>query len=413
MQYLSTNHRSAAASFEEAVTSGLAPDGGLYVPDNIPVIPAAVFRNMPIMSQDDIAYLVMETLVGGDIGSQAVRAINGDALNYSLPTRRIGQGVYVTELFHGPSGSGKDLGARFMARLLAHVYRGREKGSVRVIASVSSDSGVAIANAFDGLDPFEAFIVFPRGRISPHVRKAILDSGANIHPVEVRGSTDDCLAMIRTTLVDADLNSKFTLTGVNSINIARLLPTAIQYFTTWAQMVADGADPDNIVMAVPCANLGNFAAALVALKMGLPVKRLIAASNANDAFVRYLATGVYSPTRAVTTSAPSMDVGAPLNMPRVMEMLGGLKTQIEGAAVGDSAIAKTRASLADTYGYTAENHSCVSAAALLGSLKPGEYGAFMATTNHSLTIPEAIPMYCRDTISPTYQALKRIIVATP
>ncbi|MDE5688602.1 MAG: pyridoxal-phosphate dependent enzyme [Paramuribaculum sp.] len=415
MLYYSTNRNSQPASFCEAVKSGVAGDGGLFLPTDIPLVPAAVFRNMPEMSLSDIAYVVLNTLIGEDVDSATIKSINASAFNFDIPVVALKDSkLFSCELFHGPTGSVKDLGARYLARLCGTIFSGESDANhpVTVLATVSSDNGLAIADAFHDVYPCDVFVVFAKGRISPATRDRIIEIGANIHPVEVRGSNNDCLAMIRTALFDAGLKGHIALTSANSINIARLLPTTIQYFHSWACAVAAGADSDNIVISVPCANLSNLSAALIAVRMGLPVKRLIAATNSNDAFVEYLQTGVFHSKPAVETVTPAMDITQPMNLPRIKELMSGISVPVEGVAMSDNKIIATADELKDKYDYIANLHSCVSAGALIRNIKADEYGIFLSTV---APVPDSCPAASRhriDSISPTYHALKRIINPT-
>ncbi len=411
MHYYSTNRNSDDVSFRKATVNGIAEDGGVYVPADIPVVPEAFFRNMPAMGLKDIAYVVMNTLIGDEINSGYIKEIISEALNYDIPVLRLGNSdIFSAELFHGSTGSSKDLGARFMARIFQQFFSDNTDSEVIVLASVTSESGVAIADALCGVEPFRVLVVFPKGKLSSASKEKIFSLEHNIRPVEVRGSVDDCLAMIQAAMSDSQLRENVRLTSANSINIARLLPTVIQYFWIWSQMVSAGVDPNQIVISVPCANLGSFAAALIAVKMGLPLKRIIAASTVNNAFVEYLQTGRYNPADHKDTLAPCLDIMQPLNFPRVIDLLKGLGTEVVGCAVSDNEIVHTAASLSESYGYSADPHTCVSAAALIKKLSDGESGAFLATLSPDELLCHNTSQQIRhESISPTYQALKRII----
>lgn len=409
MHYYSTGNSSYKLSFKDAVREGISPDGGLFVPADIPQVPAAFFRNMPEMSIRDIAYIVLSTLVGNEIPSEQIKNIISAVLTYPVPVRRLGDSnIFATELFHGPTGSSKDMGVRFMVKFFDLLLTRREDEPVTVIASVSSDSGVAIADAFSHSDNFRVFVVFPKGKISTEARGKILKLGKNIIPVEIRGSLDDCLAMIRTTLVDESLRGKIKLASANSINIARLLPTVIQYFYMWAKMVEDGADTDKIVISVPCANLANLSAALIAVKMGLPVKKIIAAST-NPAITGFLKNGTFIPARITESLAPALDIATPMNLARVQELMKSCKVEIEAVTVTDEDILSAKKSLSDIYGYEADYHTCVSASALIGTITPGEYGTFIATVDPKHKAGQLQQPHRHDSIAPTYRAFRRII----
>ncbi len=409
MHYYSTGNSSSKSSFKEAVREGISPDGGLFVPADIPQVPAAFFRNMPEMSLSDIAYIVLSTLIGNDISSEQIKNTISSVLTYPVPVCRLGDSnLFATELFHGPTGSSKDLGVRFMVKFFDLLLTRKEDEPVTVIASVSSDSGVAIADAFSQSGNFRVLVVFPKGKISQETREKILKLGRNIIPVEVRGSLDDCLAMIRTTLVDESLRGKVKLASANSINIARLLPTVIQYFYMWAKMVQNGADADNVVISVPCANLANLSAALIAVQMGLPVKRIIAAST-NPAITTFLNTGTFTPAQVVESLAPALDIATPMNIARVEELMKSSNVAVDAVTVTNDDIVSAKHLLHDKYGYAADPHTCVSAYALINGLKQSEYGTFIATIDPNQKTGQLQQHTRHDSIAPTYRALRRII----
>lgn len=408
MRYYSTNRNSNDVSFAEAARSGFAPDGGLYIPAQMPLVPDAIFRNMDGMSSAEIAYVVMTSLLGGDLSPREIKDINSECISFPLPVRRLGSSPFFScELFHGPTGSCKDLGVRYMARLLSRLLPDRQR--ITLIASISSDYGIAIADAFAGVAPFEVIVTVPKGRLSPEAAGRIFSLGGNIHAVEVRGSVADCLAMTRTALVDRELAGKITLTSANSINIARLLPLVTEFFIAWSGAVAQGADPAAIVFSVPCGNLSNLTAALLAARMGLPIRRIVAAGNANSSIVSFLSTGDYEAALHSPTSAPALDVGLPINLPRVSALLPGLGVPVSGYAVSDSRIASARRRLAEDYSYSTDPHSAVAAAALMDDLQPGEYGIMMATGRPVFAPASPSPHRRHETIPPTYSALKRFI----
>lgn len=408
MRYYSTNRESTKVTFAEAAMSGIAPDGGLYLPEIIPQVPTAVFRNMAEMTLEDIAYVVMTSLLSGDMQPETIRDINTECLTYPIPVNRLGDSrLYSCELFHGPTGSCKDLGVRYMARILSRVIG--KSSPITMIASVSSDYGVAIANAFAGVEPFKLIVTVPRGRLSHTANSSIFNLGGNIHAVEVRGSIADCLAMTQTALIDKNLAHEIALTSANSINIARLLPLVIQFFQGWVGAVSQGANPDNIVFSVPCGNLSNLSAALIALKMGLPVKRLIAAGNTNCTFTKNIKTGIYKPAQLSPTIAPALDITMPINLPRVTELLNSVNQPIVGHTITDAEIISCQNSLLEKYGYISDPHTAVAAAAIIADIKPDEYGIIMATGTPTLNATNDSSHHRHDTISPTYSALKRFI----
>ena len=386
MRYYSTGNNSVKIPFREAVINGIAEDGGLYLPADIPLVPSAFFRNMSEMSLSDIAYVVLSTFTGDEISSEKLKEIITAVTNYPIPVVSLaGSNLFSAELFHGPSGSSKDLGVGFMAEFFSIFFNQSTDNKVTILTYSHSDYGLSVAKAFSKSGKFKVIIVYPKGRITPGLRYRLLNSGTNIIPVEVRGSAADCLAMMRSTLIDETLRENIILTSANSINISSLLPLVIQYFYIMAKMVEDGADPDSIVISVPCGSLANLSAVLIANQMGLPIKRIVAA---------------YPETSDVT----------PINSIRVEDLLKTSKTPVSSVTITEDDINTTRNLLKDNYGYEATDHSCLSAAALLKEMRSDEYGAFMATSD---PIVKENPMEFQErheSISPTYNALKRIIL---
>lgn len=293
MQFYSTNGECAPASLEQAVMTGLAPDGGLYLPEEIPLIPRAFYNNIGEMSVADIAYVVACSMLGSDIDAAELREIVRSTFTFPVPLRRIGSDpVYALELFHGPTLAFKDVGARFLARIISHYSRGR---SVNVLVATSGDSGGAVAAGFHRVKGVRVFVLYPERGLTPMQRSQFTTLGDNVHPIEVRGNFDDCQRLVKEAFMDPDLRSRMSITSANSINICRLLPQMFYYFHAYSQLLprchrAHQPDPE-VVISVPSGNLGNLTAGLLAKRMGLPVKRFVVANNANSAFVRYLDTG--------------------------------------------------------------------------------------------------------------------------
>ncbi|MDE6305718.1 MAG: threonine synthase, partial [Muribaculaceae bacterium] len=279
MQYYSTNHQSPDVSLQEAVTHGLAPDRGLYMPERIPVIPKAFFNNISEMSLPDIAYVVANTLFGEDIDSETLKNIVKDTLNFNIPLKHVTENRYVLELFHGPTLAFKDVGARFMARLLAHFNQKQnsEGKVVNVLVATSGDTGSAVANGFLNVPGIRVFVLYPKGKVSPIQESQFTTLGGNITAFEVKGTFDDCQALVKSAFIDEELNEKMILTSANSINVARFLPQMFYYFYAYAQLAKNGKSLKHVVVSVPSGNFGNLAAGLIAKRMGLPIERFIAA----------------------------------------------------------------------------------------------------------------------------------------
>lgn len=385
MQYYSTEHKSPSVSLQEAVIKGLAPDRGLYMPERISEIPKAFFNNIAEMPLQDIAYVVANTLFGDDIESETLRNIVNETLSFDIPLKEVENDRYVLELFHGPTLAFKDVGARFMARLLGHFNRSRNGKEVNVLVATSGDTGSAVANGFLGVPGVRVYVLYPKGKVSPIQEAQFTTLGKNITALEVSGTFDDCQALVKGAFLDEDLNRHMMLTSANSINIARFLPQMFYYFHAYAQLAAMGKPLDNVVVAVPSGNFGNITSALIGKRMGLPIKRFIAANNRNDIFYKYLLTGKYEPRPSIATIANAMDVGAPSNFARILDLYDNsherIKAEIAVATYTDEEIAQT---LADTYrktGYLLDPHGAVAYRSLIDGLKPGEIGIALETAH--------------------------------
>ena len=311
MKYYSTNHTAPEVALGEAVVRGLAPDKGLYMPERIEKLPRSFYDGIASMSFHEIACRVAEAFFGDDIEHETLRKIVCDTLSFETPVVRVEPGIYSLELFHGPTLAFKDVGARFMARMLSH-FIGRDNGRVSVLVATSGDTGSAVANGFLGVEGIDVVVLYPKGKVSEIQEKQFTTLGRNITALEIDGTFDDCQRLVKSAFLDRELNERFRLTSANSINVARFLPQAFYYFNAYAQMRRAGENGE-IVVSVPSGNFGNITAGLFAKRMGLPVKRFIAANNSNDIFLQYLITGVYTPRPSVATLANAMDVGDPSN----------------------------------------------------------------------------------------------------
>lgn len=385
MNYRSTAGNSPVVTLEEAVVKGLAPDRGLYMPERIPALPEDFFIRLPEMTLQEMAYEVASALFGEDIEPSKLREIVYDTLNFPIPLVKVSDNIHSLELFHGPTLAFKDVGARFMARILGYFNRDKAGRNVNVLVATSGDTGSAVANGFLGVDGVRVFVLYPKGKVSPIQEAQFTTLGRNITAIEIDGTFDDCQALVKQAFLDKELNEKMMLTSANSINVARFLPQMFYYFHAWAQMAASGADMSEVVMCVPSGNFGNICAGLIAKRMGLPVKRFIAANNANDIFFEYLKTGEYHPRKSVQTIANAMDVGDPSNFARILDLYGNsheaISADISGATYNDGEIADTVASVLAEEGYQLDPHGAVGYRALSENLKPGETGVFLETAH--------------------------------
>ena len=385
MKYYSTNGKAPIADLHKAVVKGLAEDRGLYMPERINQLPKVFFDDIDKMSFQEIAYTVANAFFGEDVDPDALKDIVYDTLSFDCPVVNVKDNIYTLELVHGPTLAFKDVGARFMARLLQYFIRQEGKGQqVNVLVATSGDTGSAVANGFLGVDGIHVYVLYPKGKVSPIQECQFTTLGKNITAIEVDGVFDDCQALVKNAFMDAELNQHMKLTSANSINVARFLPQAFYYFNAYARMKALGK-ADNLVMCVPSGNFGNICAALFGHAMGLPVKRFIAANNANDIFFKYLQTGKYEPKPSKQTLANAMDVGDPSNFARIYDLYGKsherITSLISGATYSDDQIRETmRQCYADTK-YILDPHGACGYQALVEGLQEGEYGVFCETAH--------------------------------
>ena len=391
MKYYSTNGNAPIADLHKAVVKGLAEDRGLYMPERIQKLPKAFFDNIQDMTFQEIAYNVASAFFGEDVDLDALKDIVYDTLSFDCPVVEVKDNIYTLELFHGPTLAFKDVGARFMARLLQYFIKQEGKGEqVNVLVATSGDTGSAVANGFLGVDGIHVYVLYPKGKVSPIQECQFTTLGKNITAIEVDGVFDDCQALVKNAFMDAELNQHMKLTSANSINVARFLPQAFYYFNAYARMkeIAKGQKPianSQIVMCVPSGNFGNICAALFGHEMGLPVKRFIAANNANDIFYKYLQTGKYEPKPSKQTLANAMDVGDPSNFARIYDLYGKsherISSLISGATYTDDQIRQTMKQCYEETKYILDPHGACGYQALVDGLKDGEVGVFCETAH--------------------------------
>lgn len=437
MRFYSTNRQSSQATLEEAVMTGLPADGGLYMPERIPLIPRAFFNNIAEMSVRDISYVVATTMLGDDIDPAELKDIVYNTFTFDIPLRRISERISVLELFHGPTHAFKDIGARFLARIISHYSRNLGK-PVHVLVATSGDSGGAVASGFHRVPGVEVFVLYPERGLSAKQRHQFTSLGDNVHPIEILGTFDDCQRLVKEAFVDKDLRRNLNITSANSINICRLLPQMFYYFYAYSQLVGqtDGkADHEGIVFSVPCGNLGNLTAGLLARKMGLPVKRFVVANNSNDAFTRFVNSGKFTPALPHHTLACAMDVGNPSNLSRIVDLYGNnheaISADMKAYSYNDEEIADSMSYLHTSAGYISDPHAATAYRALSEDLADGEQGIFLATANPAkfaetvnrilgtkIESPAALkenPSGARHDvpkITPSLQALKKILISS-
>ena len=372
------------ATLHEAVVKGLAGDRGLYMPETIKTLPQSFFDNIDKLSFQEIAFTVAQAFFGEDVNEEDLRKIVYDTLSFDCPVARVTDNIYSLELFHGPTLAFKDVGARFMARLLQYFIRQEGNEEVNVLVATSGDTGSAVANGFLGVDGIHVYVLYPKGKVSKIQECQFTTLGKNITAVEVDGVFDDCQALVKNAFMDEELNNHMKLTSANSINVARFLPQAFYYFNTYARMKALGK-ADEMVVCVPSGNFGNITAALFGHRMGLPIKRFIAANNANDIFYNYLQTGKYEPKSSRQTIANAMDVGDPSNFARIYDLYKGdhsaVTSLISGATYSDDMIRETMRQCYADNGYILDPHGACGYRALSEQLKAGETGVFCETAH--------------------------------
>ena len=432
MNYYSTNGKAPIATLEKAVVKGLAEDKGLYMPERIKPLPQSFFDNIENMTFQEIAYTVADAFFGEDVPADDLKKIVYDTLAFDVPAVKVTENIYSLELFHGPTLAFKDVGARFMARLLQYFLKKEGKGQVNVLVATSGDTGSAVANGFLGVDGIHVYVLYPKGKVSPIQECQFTTLGQNITAVEVEGVFDDCQALVKSAFMDADLNAHMKLTSANSINVARFLPQSFYYFYAYAQMKKIGL-ADNLVVCVPSGNFGNICSALFGKKMGLPIKRFIAANNANDIFYKYLQTGKYEPKSSVQTIANAMDVGDPSNFARIYDLYGksheAICSDISGATYSNDQIAETIRQVESATGYICDPHGACGFRALEEGLKEGETGLFLETAHpakfkdtvdailgKSIDIPAKLQAFMKGTkqsvpMSSAFASFKQFLVA--
>lgn len=381
MNYYSTNGKAPAASLRKAVVKGLAEDKGLYMPQTIKRLPDSFFENIQNMTFHEVACAVADAFFGEDVETEALHRIVCDTLTFDCPVVKVNDNIYSLELFHGPTLAFKDVGGRFMARLLQYFTSGED---LNVLVATSGDTGSAVANGFLGVKGIHVYVLYPKGKVSPIQECQFTTLGQNITALEIDGVFDDCQALVKNAFMDEELNAHMRLTSANSINVARFLPQSFYYFWAYAQMKRQGLG-DELVICTPSGNFGNICAGLFAKKMGLPVKRFIAANNANDVFFEFLRDGEYRPRPSVQTIANAMDVGDPSNFARVYDLYGkshaAICADISGATYSDAQIAETIREVFASCGYLCDPHGACGYRALSEGLKPGEHGVFCETAH--------------------------------
>lgn len=380
MQYFSTNRRSPHVSFRDAVSKGQPDDKGLYFPSEIPLLAADWLQKMHERSHEQIAFDVIKPFTGGEITDETLFNICSETVNFDFPLIPITDSIQALELFHGPTLAFKDVGARFMSRCLQYFLRRKEEKTF-VIVATSGDTGGAVADGFHNIDGIEVVILYPKGKVSRVQELQLTTLGGNVTTLEIHGNFDDCQALAKQALADTDLQAKVDLTSANSINIARWLPQQFYYFFALKQW--SGQPP---VISVPSGNFGNLASGLLAHLSGLPVKKFIAACNANDVVPRFMQTENYEPIPSVATLSNAMDVGSPSNFVRILEIFDNkfvdLKEKLTAVSITDETTAATMREIYKKHGYILDPHGAVGFRALSDSLNDDNSRGIFLQTAH-------------------------------
>lgn len=391
MNYYSLTKKSPSVNFKEATILGLAPDKGLYFPEQIPMIDAELLANIENCSNEEIAFRVIRPYVGNTIPENILYDIVRETVNFPIPLIPVTGSISSLELFHGPTLAFKDIGARFMSRCLGQFVHQQTK-KITVLVATSGDTGGAVANGFYNVDGVDVVILYPSGKVSSVQEKQLTTLGKNIHALEIEGSFDDCQLLVKKAFADKELNRQLFLTSANSINVARWLPQQFYYFFAYKLWKKKEQPP---VICVPSGNFGNICAGILAHISGLPVQHFIAACNANDTVPRYLQNKNFEPHSAIATLSNAMDVADPSNFVRILELFqhqfGEMTKKLSSCSISDTETVATIKEVYEKEGYLLDPHGAIAYLALQRYIKehPGTRGIFLETA-HPVKFPDAI-----------------------
>lgn len=419
MKFYSSNDKHNIVSAKEAVMQGIAKDGGLFMPIEIPRLPQEFFIDIENLSFTQIAYKIAKLFFQDEIPSKDLLAIVTDAINFEAPLIRLDEKLNVLELFHGPTLAFKDFGARFMARAISYFNKNNDR-NVTILVATSGDTGSAVANGFLNQPGINVILLYPSGMVSKIQEKQLTTLTGNITALEVVGTFDDCQRLVKSAFLDKEITKRHTLSSANSINIARLIPQTFYYFSAYSQL-------DNkeypIIISVPSGNLGNLTAGLIAREMGLPVSKFVSALNANDVFLDYLNSGNFEPKTAVATISNAMDVGNPSNFARILALynknLRKIKDIIYGASFSDKSTRSAIQEIYSEYGYIMDPHGSIGYLAIKKYLNENRYsnfqgiifetahpGKFSAVVNEELKINIEMPAVLKECLEKEKKAIK-------
>lgn len=383
MRYYSLGSPKDKYSLKEVLFRGLAPDGSLFMPEQIPVLPSSVIDGLQKMELPEIAFHVLKPYVGEDVNDTILKQILTETFSFDIPVRKIEEGLWALELYHGPTQAFKDVGARFLSRLLGY-FNQENKQKLMVLTATSGDTGGAVANGFHNIPGIDVVILYPYKKVSPYQEHQMTSMRGNVHAIAVNGSFDDCQRLVKTAFNDDELRDSIFMTSANSINMGRLLPQMVYYFQAVALLRREGIfEPP--VLTVPSGNFGNITAAIMANKMGLKIKRFIAATNANDVVPRFVDSGDYKPEATIATIANAMDVGDPSNFCRMFKLYDNdllkLKQNMSSYSVTDEEIKSTIISVYKKSKYVMDPHTASAYYALKHHALANETGIFVSTAH--------------------------------
>ncbi|MDO9886406.1 threonine synthase [Glaesserella parasuis] len=376
MNLYNIKHPEEQVNFAQGVRQGLGKDQGLFFPEVLPKFEDIdALLALPLVERSQ---KILSALIGDELPQETLNAMVKNAFTFPAPLAKVNDDIYALELFHGPTLAFKDFGGRFMAQALSAV---RGDGKITILTATSGDTGAAVAHAFYGLENINVVILYPKGKISPLQEKLFCTLGGNIRTVAIESDFDACQALVKQAFDDAELRQAIGLNSANSINISRLLAQVCYYFEAVAQLPKEKRS--DVVVSVPSGNFGNLTAGLIAKTLGLPIKRFIASTNANDTVPRYLKSGKWEPNATVATLSNAMDVSRPNNWPRVEELFkrnGWSLSELGSDALND---AETEEALKAQYaeGYLCEPHGAIAYQVLKDQLQVGETGIFLCTAH--------------------------------
>lgn len=432
MKYFSTNRTAPPVDAKSAILAGLAEDGGLYMPEAIPSLPPGALLTMPSRELGDIATEILEPFFEPVISGRELEEIAHDTFSFPVPLRTLTEQISLLELFHGPTLAFKDFGARFLARAMSKLRSGSTR-ELTVLVATSGDTGSAVAHGFLRVPGIRVVILYPSGKVSRLQEQQLTTLGHNITALEVQGTFDDCQKLVKEAFLDPDLRKALDLTSANSINIGRLLPQSVYYFSAYAQL----SEPRAALYSVPSGNLGNLVAGMIAKRRGLPVAHFVAATNINGTLAEYLHDGVFRPRPSVLTLSNAMDVGNPSNMARVLELANGsvetLRKELYAVTVSDEASLRAMREVRKATGEMLDPHAAVGFVALneyrrrhprlhgvvLGTAHPAKFVETVeAACGEKISLPpqlkQALAARKRSTLMPaSFAALKEVLLSRP